>query len=255
MKHSKLIINKCRIIFFDLEFYVPESSRTDNGFCYNPWDENCKLIGGSFLLANPAKDFGISEHDIQSKTQSHWLWQHGTEEQLLQAIYDTLKIAYDVVRKAHKGTVSPILCGIGITSSDIPILFELFKRFNILSNREAFQFQNGFRAIDLSQISVATFNNQSNFLYPKSKSHILNKYLPSTRFESGKSVWELYESGNYKDIQARVMAEVLSTHRCYELINSDIEKFKSLERREKEAVKKRDKMEINKSIEIQTYDC
>jgi hypothetical protein len=173
MKHSRLIISKCRIIFFDLEFYVPESSRTENGFCYNPWDENCKLIGGSFLLANPANDFGISDHEIQSKIKSHWLWQHGTEEKLLQAIHDTLRIAFDLVRKAHKGAVSPILCGIGITSSDIPIIFELFKRFNILSNIEAFNFQNGFRAIDLSQISVATFNNQDNFLYPKSKSHIL----------------------------------------------------------------------------------
>jgi hypothetical protein len=237
MRNIRTITSKCRIVFFDLEFYVAENSRSETGFCYNPWDKNCKILGGSFLLANPEKDFGITESDIRRKTKSLWLWEHGTEKELLQQIYITLKAAYDTVRNAHRNAISPVLCGIGITSSDIPILFELFKRFNILTNQEAFSFQNGFRAIDLSQLAVATFNNPNHFLYPKTKNHILNKYLPSTKFETGKSVWELYETKNYEGIQTRVLDEIVSTHRCYELIKSDLDKFKSLElshkRREK----------------------
>ena len=241
MRNIRTILGKCRIIFFDLEFYVPENSRSETGFCYNPWDKSCKILGGSFLLANPEKDFGITESDVLKKTKSLWLWEHGSEKELLQQIYNILKSAYDTVRNAHDGAISPILCGIGITSSDIPILFELFKRFNILTNPEAFSFQNSFRAIDLSQLAVATFNNPNNFLYPKTKSHILNKYLPDTKFETGKSVWELYESKDYQGIQNRVLSEVYSTHRCYELIKTDIDKFKSLElsqkKREKAASK------------------
>ncbi|MDH1057430.1 hypothetical protein [Aquipseudomonas alcaligenes] len=229
MRNNRTILGKCRIIFFDLEFYVPENSRSKTGFCYNPWDKSCKILGGSFLLANPEKDFGIIESDVYKRTKSLWLWEHGSEKELLQQIYNTLKGAHEIVRNAHDGAISPILCGIGITSSDIPILFELFKRFGILSNPEAFAFQNSFRAIDLSQLSIATFNNPNNFLYPKTKSHILNKYIPGTKFESGKSVWELYESKEFKEIQARVLSEVYSTHRCYELIKSDLDKFKSLE--------------------------
>ena len=67
MKYQKININKCRIIFFDLEFYVPERSRTKTGFCYNPWDKSCKILGGSFLIANPEKDFGLAELDANKK--------------------------------------------------------------------------------------------------------------------------------------------------------------------------------------------
>lgn len=241
MRHNRTIIGKCRIIFFDLEFYVPESSRSKTGFCYNPWDKGCKIIGGSFLTANPGKDFGVTDSDVRKKIKSLWLWEHGSEKELLQQIFNILKSANDTVRNAHDGAISPVLCGIGITSSDIPILFELFKRFNILTNSEAFSFQNSFRVIDLSQLAVATFNNPNNFLYPKTKNHILNKYLPGTKFETGKSVWELYELKDYKGIQARVLSEVSSTHRCYELIKTDLDTFKSLEfnhkKREKSASK------------------
>lgn len=247
MRIIRPIINKCRIIFFDLEFYVPESSRSKKGFCYNPWDKNCKILGGSFLLANPEKDFGVTEPEILKKTKSLWLWEHNSEKELLLKIYSTLKYTYDAVRNAHDGAVSPILCGIGISSSDVPILFELFKRFNILTNQEAFYFQNGFRIIDLSQLALATFNNQNYFLYPKTKNHILNKYLPGTKFETGKSVWELYESKDYEIIQARVLSEVYSTHRCYELIKSDIDKFKSLEASHKKSEKLASKMQADSS--------
>lgn len=57
----------------------------------------------------------------------------------------------------------------------------------------------------------------------------LNKYLPGTKFESGKSVWELYESNDHDGIRTRVLNEVQSTHRCYELIKCDFDKFKALE--------------------------
>lgn len=243
MRNKRIIISKCRIIFFDLEFYVPENSRSKIDFCYNPWDKGSKLLGGSFLIANPQKDFGITEYDVRKRTKSFWIWNHESEKDLLLQIYNTLKNTYDMVRNAHDGAVSPILCGIGITSSDIPILFELFKRFKILTNSEAFSFQNGFRVIDLSQLSVATFNNSNNFLYPKTKSHILNKYLPDTKFETGKSVWQLYESEDYEGIQSRVLSEVASTHRCYELIKSDLDQFKYLEFDHKKYKKLKSKLE------------
>lgn len=237
MRRKRTIINKCRVVFFDLEFYVPERCRSKTGFCYNPWDKGCKILGGSFLTANPAKDFGLSDTDVYKKIKSLWLWKHGSEKELLQQIYNILKSAHDIVHNAHDGAVSPILCGIGITSSDIPILFELFKRFNILTNAEAFAFQNRFRAIDLSQLAITTFNNPNDFLYPKTKGVILSKYLPEIQFESGKSVWELYEQKDHEKIQHRVLEEVSATYSCYNLIKADIAKFKSLELIHKKAEK------------------
>lgn len=154
---------KCKVVFFDLEFYVPAEKRTASSFCYNPWDKDCRFIGGSFLVANPERDFNIAKSEVLKKTKSFWLWEHPTEKEMLERIYALLKTACDPVKNAHDGAVSAILCGIGITSSDVPILFELFKRFHILSNQEAFAFQNSFRVVDLSQLVIGTFNNPATF--------------------------------------------------------------------------------------------
>lgn len=233
MQKGRIRPEKCRVVFFDLEFYVPEKKRTESGFCYNPWDKDCRFIGGSFLVASPERDFNIAKSEVHKRTKSFWLWEHATEREVLEGIYALLKAACDKVKNAHDGAVSAILCGIGITSSDVPILFELFKRFHILSNREAFAFQNSFRVVDLSQLAIGVFNNPSKILYPKSKSHILNKYMYGTKFEPAKSVWHLYETKSHAEIQSRVLDEVYSTYKCYELIQSDFELFKILEARNK----------------------
>ncbi|NMY06579.1 hypothetical protein HBO12_26845 [Pseudomonas sp. WS 5059] len=54
-----------------------------------------------------------------------------------------------------------------------------------------------------------------------------------TKFEPGESVWQLYEADNYAEIQSRVLDEVHSIHKCYELIQSEFEWFKKLEARNK----------------------
>ena len=232
-----LKINKCRIVFFDLEFYVPEASRVKSGLCYNPWDKKCKLLGGAFLVANPANDFQISSEEVLKKTESFWLWDFKDERELLITIYELLKKALLVVHNAHQKRVSPLLCGIGISSSDVPILIELFKRYQILSNVEAFKFQSHFRVIDLSQLAIVCFNNSNDYLYPKVKNNLLSKYMPGKRFDSGKSVWDLYESGKYAEINSRVIDEIASTHTVYKCILSDYRKFKRLEKDEKRNAK------------------
>jgi hypothetical protein len=237
MKPFRIKLGKCRVIFFDLEFYVPEKERDKTGFCYNPWDKSCKFLGGSFLAANPDKDLSNTSRNIEKKVQSLWLWNYKSERELLEKIYQLLKSTSDIVREAHDGKVSPILCGIGITSSDIPILFELFKRYQILTNKEAFYFQNGFRVIDISQLSIATFNNGTDFLYPKTKNLILKKYLPGKKFENGKKVWDMYDSKAFNIIESRVIDEVMCTHECYIKILSDIRKFKILESNDKKQKK------------------
>lgn len=234
---KRIVLNKCIILFFDLEFYVPTSSRTEHGFCYNPWDKKCKFLGGSFFSANPVKDFEKTELKIKNKIQSLWLWNCQSEKKILENIYTLLEEVLNAVRNTHNGVVAPILCGIGITTSDIPILFELFKRYKILTNTEAFIFLNKFRVVDLSQLAISTFNNSNYFLYPKTKNEILMKYIDGKKFESGKVVWELYESKNYAGIEERVLDEVVSTHKCYELIKNDLHKFKVLEKAEKNRMK------------------
>lgn len=233
MNQFRMKLGKCRVIFFDLEFYVPEKKRDNNGFCYNPWDKSCRILGGSFLVANPDKDLSSTSKKVESKIKSLWLWNYKSEKDLLVSIYNLFKSTLDIVKGANDGRVSPVLCGIGITSTDIPVLFDLFKRFKILSNEESFIFQNKFRVIDISAVSIFAFNNSTNFIYPKTKNLILHKYMPEKKFDSGKSVWELYDLNEKDSIESRVIDEVMCTHQCYLNILFDSKKFKSLELNDK----------------------
>ncbi|PPC84715.1 MAG: hypothetical protein CTY38_01140 [Methylotenera sp.] len=70
--------------------------------------------------------------------------------------------------------------------------------------------------------------------------------MANKKFESGKTVWDLYEEENYNGIKDRVMDEVLSTHQCYMLIKQDFDKFKALE-----LVDKRRAKELRKAQEVE----
>ncbi|NOQ64622.1 MAG: hypothetical protein GQ582_08940 [Methyloprofundus sp.] len=233
MRYLKINPSKCRTVFFDLEFYVPKSSRKDTGLNYNPWDKKSKLIGGSFLSVNPEVNFLQSELKNKNEIKSFWLWNYNSEKELLTDIYEFIKKNSDLVTKAHQGRHSSVLCGIGITSSDIPVLFELFKRYQLLSNSEAFIFQNELRSLDLSQLALMSFNCKNNYLYPKTKNEILGKYQQGKRFESGTSVWGLYEERKFLTIENRVVDEIMSTFLAYRSILDEIRKFKTLESQDK----------------------
>lgn len=208
---------------------MPARNRDKQGLCYNPWEEGSLLIGGSFLTINGAGDVKRSEASILDMMESFWIWDFKSEKQLVEAIYRNLKQTADYVAAQYNGKISPLLCGIGINYSDIPVLFELFKRHNVLTSAEAFSFRNKFRTIDLSELSIGAFNNNTNVLYPKRKNDILSKYTDGKTFECGSSVWELYERQQYDDIVDRVKDEVYCNLHCYNRLSADFKRFKSME--------------------------
>lgn len=228
---------KCETIIFDLEYYVPPSSRKEIGLNYNPWDKKCRLLGGSFLTISPFNIGNSSPHQLKKRVKSLWLWNHESEKELLTKIYELMKKTSDKTRNGHDGRMSAVMCGIGITNSDIPVLFELFKRYHILTNAEAFDFQNSFRFVDASQIAIGLFGH-GNYLYPIPKGALTSKYTPGIKFDSGESVWGMYESKSYSTIQSRVNDEVIMTYQVYEGFIDEIDKHKSLVKSHKNAVKK-----------------
>jgi hypothetical protein len=207
----KYDLNNCRTIFFDLEYYVPIEKREGHGFKYNPWEEKSFLIGGSFLSVSPkSKDYD----SIQNKIKSFWIWDYeGNEGKLIKDIYDFLM--NDGVRKSHNG-VSSVLCGINILHSDLPVILNLLNKYNIATNSELFTFQNSFRSIDLSILSIGAFNNNIGFLYPKKKAEITSKFYNQKLFDSGSSVWEMYDNKEFSKIKERVQEEIQITFNVYQ---------------------------------------
>ena len=217
-------------VIFDLEFYVPEKSRKEVGFCYNPWDKASRILGGGFLSINGFTVDKTHDDAIPKKIRSYWLWEHENNERvLLERILDVLVKASEKVSKAHNGTRSAVLCGIGISSSDVPILFELFKRYKLLSNQQAFELQNKFRVMDLSQIATPLFNLNTGYMYPAPKNGLMNKFVKGLKFESGCGVWDMYEDNNYFLIESRVKSEISATYLCYKSIIEESRRLKSKE--------------------------
>ncbi|HGS5155095.1 TPA: hypothetical protein ACMDT1_001673 [Vibrio parahaemolyticus] len=226
----KTKLGSCVTVIFDLEFYVPEQSRKEVGFCYNPWDKASRILGGSFLSINGFTVDKTHDNAISKKIKNYWLWDHENNERaLLETILDVLVKASEKVSKAHNGTRSAVLCGIGISYSDVPILFELFKRYKLLSNQQAFELQNKFRVIDLSQMATPLFNLNTGYLYPIPKNGLMDKFVKGVKFEPGSSVWDMYEEKNYSLIESRVKSEISATYLCYKNIIEESRRLKSKE--------------------------
>ena len=221
-----------RIIFFDLEYFVPKYLRNSQSFSYNPWHSGCRLLGGSFYVASPATDLHDELDDSDYKLDSFWLWNYPSEETLVEAIFLLLKESSEHLTKISNHRKSPLLCGIGITCSDVPTLMELFKKYGFLSKKEAFVFQNSFRVLDLSQAALGAFNNSTNLLYPLPKNTLLSKFVPGTIFESGREVWGLYDSKAFSEIESRCRDEVICTHRCYVRLLENIRYLKNAEQQD-----------------------
>ncbi len=196
--------NKTKIIFFDLEYYVPATDRerkTPGGMTFSPVLPGHKIIGGTFLTYYPMDDRLGKRIDL-------WEWKLGSERNVLQAIFDLLQREWKSI-EAKDQAGSLMLSGIGISHSDIPSLLARLTSCSIADSARIYDILCGCRQIDLSTATYCQFSfNQSYFAYPKTKSALYQKYLNGKKMESGKSVWAHYESENYQAIESRSNDEI-----------------------------------------------
>ncbi len=196
--------NKTKIIFFDLEYYVPATDRerkTPGGMTFSPVLPGHKIIGGTFLTYYPMDDRLGKRIDL-------WEWKLGSERNVLQAIFDLLQREWKSI-EAKDQAGSLMLSGIGISHSDIPSLLARLTSCSIAYSARIYDILCGCRQIDLSTATYCQFSfNQSYFAYPKTKSALYQKYLNGKKMESGKSVWAHYESENYQAIESRSNDEI-----------------------------------------------
>lgn len=228
--------DKTKIVFFDLEYYVPEDSRqrkTPGGMTFSPVLLGHKILGGTFQTYFPILDKIESARPV-------WEWRNGSEKAVLQEVLRLLKREWSPIETRDQ-LGSLMLCGIGISHSDVPALLAKMTAHQLDSPARIYDLLYGCRQIDLTTATYCQFSfNQSYFAYPKSKSHLYQKYLDGKTIESGKSVWALYEAKDYAAIEERSVAEVSDSVAIYKTmfehkkrIDRDLARLKKLDKQSK----------------------
>ena len=215
---------------------MPEASRnrkTPGGMTFSPVMHGHKILGGSFQTYFPMLD-------RLGPLRRIWEWTCGSEESTLREVLNLLVKEWRSIEN-KESHASLMLCGIGISHSDVPVLLAKMNAHNLDSPERIYDLLCGCRQIDLTTATYCQFSfNNSYFSYPKSKSHLYQKYLNGKSLESGKSVWELYESGNYAAIEARSSEEIADCVAIYKAmfdhkkrIDRDLDRLKKIDKKSK----------------------
>ena len=209
VKYTK---ERTQIIFFDLEFYVPENDRDKYAFSANPFRTNHLLLGGSFLNWKPFLP------KKNKKIDAFWLWKDDNDEKhLVNRIVTYLEDAWKLIL-AEKGHAELCLCGIGISRVDIGYLYSKALSYQVRSNDRLFMIFHNVRIIELENATIPYFNREKNMLLSKSTNQILKRFGMAGKHENGSTVWELYEKKKFLKIEERNRSEVNDCFDIYQKI-------------------------------------
>lgn len=102
-----------------------------------------------------------------------------------------------------------MLCGIGISRSDLPALYTRMNALSISSPERLYHLLFGGQLIDLSISTLCQFKfNYPYFAYPKPKAELYQKYLNGKQIEPGLKVLEFYDRSEFNEIESRTLEEV-----------------------------------------------
>lgn len=196
--------DKTKVIFFDLEYYVPlidRGRKTPGGMSFSPVMPGHKILGGTFQTYYPMQD-------RLGERRSIWDWNSDGEKGVLQKIFQLFQQEWHSI-EAKDQAGSLMLAGIGISYSDVPSLLVKISSSQIAEKDRIFGLICGCRHIDLSTATYCQFSfNNAYFSYPKTKSALYQKYLPEKKMETGKVVWDMYDAGDFSAIENRNSEEV-----------------------------------------------
>ncbi len=200
-----------KVVFFDLEYYVPNQLRnrkTPHGMIFNPILKEHKVLGGVFQVYYPMLDKLNPPIEI-------WEWNSNNDEkEVLSKIWQFFVKEWKPLQKNKLGSL--MVAGVGIAHSDMPVLLTKLIQQNIDSHEKIYDLITGCRQIDLSSATYAQFSsNHKYFSYPKSKRELYQKYLEGKKMESGKSVWDMYDDGKFDLIEQRTLEEINDTIAIY----------------------------------------
>jgi hypothetical protein len=207
------------IIFFDLEFYVPQQDRPkqhqDRGVCenygrsslvYNAAKPGHYVLGGVFRRWFPFKEAKPEE------ATSIWNFNEAAEKQTLSDIYKYFSESWKMIEaRDRRENPDLILVGTGICRVDLPALYVRSVMHEIDSNQALYETYFKAKPVDLGELAIPFFpKSQEAFaLYPKTGLDILKELkIDSPPKPSGMKVWKMVDDGKTQGVEARTASEV-----------------------------------------------
>jgi hypothetical protein len=193
------------VVVLDIECYVPPEARQQSkgSMIYNPARTDHFVLGGVFRRAFPL------QNKIEPPFQV-WNWAREEEKTTLQQIYEYFTDSWKLIEGRTFNHPDLILVGTGISRLDVPTLYVRSVLYHI--DTEAVLYETYFKTkiVDLGNVGIPLFRNNPSIypLYPKTTNALISRLRMQSRKTSGKSVWELYESGQFDAIKERTASEV-----------------------------------------------
>lgn len=207
------------MIFLDIEFYVPEEDRERPGasLLSNPFREGHSLLGGVFCRHFPARKGSQWE-----EYRPYWVWREGDEETVLRRIYEMFMESWERMRDKDPMQADLILCGIGISRFDIPVIFFRSMQYDFASHEDLFECYFKTKHVDLSDVGIPLFNHVGPVFYPKTANLLMKRLGIRKEKESGMRVWEMYDAGKHEEIERRTSDEINDCREIYEKMRHQV---------------------------------
>lgn len=214
------------MLFFDLEFYVPEEDRKKSKISLRfraPKDKHV-LLGGVFVKV---KDYQV-HRPKKNDFKSFWIWNEQNydndilcaERRVVASIYrffkNTWEEEYDSYIKWRRSKKKETktnphydlrTCGTGIARVDLPTLYIKGNIHKVADPNELFEVFLATTPLDLTDVAIPIVKPKGKIIKPIPTTDIL-KHFNLGEKESGQKVWELYETKKFKEIEQRTLEEV-----------------------------------------------
>ncbi|WP_258083470.1 3'-5' exonuclease family protein [Thermococcus thermotolerans] len=200
------------VIFFDIEYYVPEEHRNRPGLKANPYLNGGFVIGGVFQRYFPI------ENKFEKK-EEFWIWEMNgkdiqeKERELLRKIYYYFRESWTRLEVFGNGPrlTEPIAAGFGIARFDIPVLFVRSLIHEIAEPEKLYETYFKMRHLDLSVASVPLTPERKypEVLAPVSQNWVIkNLLMIENKKPSGTEVWDFYDRSEHDRIRKRTIEEI-----------------------------------------------
>jgi hypothetical protein len=210
------------VIYFDIECYVSpdERQQSKSSMKFNPCKARDFVLGGVFRRAFP-----LQNNKLEPQLEI-WNWKPEAEANTLKEIYSFFKESWRLIEQKTDQNPDLILIGTGISRHDIPTLYMRSVMHDVDSQEALYETYFKTKAVDLGDVGILLFRHDPRYypMYPKTTNALMTRLglQNQGRKDTGKSVWELYESGQHEAIKERTASEVENAVRISDRIISKV---------------------------------